>query len=57
VSLLFVNYDNLFSNVTASPHFFNDGLVGALHGADVSGLVSMGVAAAIYWGTRVVRAK
>ena len=57
VSLLFVNYDNLFSNVTASPHFFNDGLVGALHGADVSGLVSIGVAAAIYWGTRVVRAK
>jgi NCS1 family nucleobase:cation symporter-1 len=57
VSLLFVNYDNLFSNVTASPHFFNDGLVRALHGADVSGLVSMAVAAAIYWGARVVHAK
>jgi NCS1 family nucleobase:cation symporter-1 len=57
VSLLFVNYDNLFSNVTASPHFFNDGLVRALHGADGSGLVSMAVAAAIYWGVRVVQAK
>jgi nucleobase:cation symporter-1, NCS1 family len=57
VSLLFVNYDNLFSNVTASPHFFNDGLVGALHGADLSGLVSMAVAAAVYWGARMVHAK
>jgi purine-cytosine permease-like protein len=57
VSLLFVNYDNLFSNVTASPHFFNDALVRALHGADVSGLVSMAVAAALYWGARLVRAK
>lgn len=57
VSLLFVNYDNLFSNVTASPHFFNEGLVSALHGADVSGLVSMAVAAAIYWSARVVHAR
>jgi nucleobase:cation symporter-1, NCS1 family len=55
VSLLFVNYDNLFSNVTTSRHFFNDGLVGALHGADVSGLVSVAAAAAVYWGVRVLR--
>jgi NCS1 family nucleobase:cation symporter-1 len=57
VSLLFVNYDNLFSNVTASPHFFNDGLVAALHGADLSGLVSMAVAAAVYWGARMANSK
>src|ERR1700730_6991029 len=52
VSLLFVNYDNLFSNVTASPHFFNDPLIGGLHGADVSGLMSIAIAAAVYWGAR-----
>ena len=51
-SLLFVNYDNLFGNLIASPHFFNDGLIGSLHGADASGLVSIGVAAAVYWGGR-----
>ena len=48
-SVLFVNYDNLFSNLVSSPHFFNDALIGGLHGADVSGLVSIGVAAAVYW--------
>src|SRR6195256_3232958 len=49
-SLLFVNYRNLFSNLISAPHFFNDGLVGgALHGADMSGLVSIAVAAAVYW--------
>ncbi len=52
VSLLFVNYDNLFINVIATPKFFNDGLIGGLHGADLSGLVSVAVAAAIYWGAR-----
>ena len=51
-SLLFVNYDNLFGNLISSPHFFNDGLIGRLHGADTSGLVSIAVAAAIYWGGR-----
>ena len=56
-SLLFVNYANLFGNVVASPHFFNDPLVGTLRGADVSGLVSVTVAAAVYAaGRRVVRA-
>jgi NCS1 family nucleobase:cation symporter-1 len=48
-SILFVNYDNLFSNVVSAPHFFNDGLIGGFHGADVSGLVSIAVAAAVYW--------
>ena len=51
-SLLFVNYDNLFGNVVATPHFFNDGLIAGLHGADASGLVSIAVAAAVYWGGR-----
>src|SRR5882762_4549300 len=45
-SLLFVNYDNLFGNLLASPRFFNDGLIAGLHGADLSGLVSIAVAAA-----------
>lgn len=52
VSLLFVNYANLFSNVAGSPGFFNDPLISRLHGADLSGLVSVGVAAAVYWGGR-----
>jgi hypothetical protein len=43
-----VNYVNLFGNVSASKSFFNDGLIAALHGADISGLVSIGVAAAVY---------
>jgi NCS1 family nucleobase:cation symporter-1 len=52
VSLLFVNYGNLFGNVVSKPSFFNAGLVGALHGADLSGLVSIAVAAGIYWAGR-----
>jgi NCS1 family nucleobase:cation symporter-1 len=54
-SLMFVNYLNLFSNVAGTPTFFNDGLVSALHGADLSGLVSVAVAAAVYWAGRRVR--
>ncbi len=54
-SLVFVNYLNLFSNVAGTPTFFNDGLVSALHGADLSGLVSVAVAAAVYWAGRRVR--
>jgi NCS1 family nucleobase:cation symporter-1 len=54
-SLLFVNYVNLFSNVSGAPTFFNHGLVSALHGADLSGLVSVAVAAAVYWTGRRVR--
>jgi len=57
VSLLFVNYANLFSNVTSSSGFFNSGLVESLHGADVSGLVSIGVAAAVYWGGQRLTAR
>ncbi len=48
-SLLFVNYVNLFGNLVARPSFFNDGLVTGLHGADLSGIVSVAVAAAVYW--------
>ncbi len=51
-SLIFVNYTNLFGNVVSTPHFFNDGLIAGLHGADASGLVSIAVAAAVYWGGR-----
>jgi NCS1 family nucleobase:cation symporter-1 len=56
VSLCFVNYGNLFSNLGAGPIFFNAGLVTALHGADLSGLVSAAVAAALYLGARRLRA-
>jgi hypothetical protein len=52
VSLLFVNYPNLFSNIVVTPSFFNHGLITALHGADLSGLVSVAVAAAVYWAGR-----
>ena len=48
-SLLFVNYDSLFSNLVPAHGFFNSELIGALHGADVSGMVSIVVAAAVYW--------
>jgi hypothetical protein len=52
VSLLFVNYGNLFSNVVSQPHYFNDSVISAMHGADISGLISVAVAAAVYWGAR-----
>ncbi|MBO0687432.1 MAG: hypothetical protein J2P45_30140, partial [Candidatus Dormibacteraeota bacterium] len=51
VSLLFVNYPNVFPGVQA----FNQPLIDLLHGADVSGLVSMVVAAGVYTG--LVRAR
>ena len=54
-SLLFVNYQNLFGNVLVRPRFFNDGLVGTLHGADLSGLVSIVVAAVVYLVARRLR--
>ena len=54
-SLLFVNYDNLFSNLGAGRAFFNHSLIAGLHGADLSGIVSAAVAAAIYLGIRRVR--
>ena len=52
VSLLFVNYANLFSNLMANPTFFNGGLIASLHGADFSGVISAAVAAAVYWAGR-----
>src|ERR1700682_476483 len=48
-SPVFVEYPNLFGNVYASTRFFNEGLVAGLHGADISGLVSIAVAGAVYW--------
>ncbi|MGH7863137.1 MAG: purine-cytosine permease family protein [Candidatus Dormibacteraceae bacterium] len=44
-SLLFVNYPNIFPGL----HAFNQPLVDQLHQADISGLVSIGVAALVYW--------
>ena len=52
VSLLVVNYGNLFSNVGRQGGFFNDGLIRGLHSADLSGLVSVAVAAAVYLAAR-----
>jgi NCS1 family nucleobase:cation symporter-1 len=54
VSLVFVNYQNLFGNVMPGP-FFNQPLVDALHGADLSGLVSVAVAAGVYFAARTWR--
>jgi NCS1 family nucleobase:cation symporter-1 len=54
VSLVFVNYANLFQAPHA--HFFNQGLIGGLPGADLSGLVSVGVAALSYLALRRLRA-
>jgi NCS1 family nucleobase:cation symporter-1 len=49
VSLVFVNYSNLFSNAGALGSIKpNQPLIDALHGADLSGLISVGVAAAAY---------
>jgi nucleobase:cation symporter-1, NCS1 family len=55
-SLVFVNYANLFGNVLPNASFFNAGLITWLHGADLSGLVSVLVAAAVYWTGRRVTA-
>jgi len=51
-SLLFVNYDNLFSNLGTGGAFFNQSLIAGLHGADLSGVVSAAVAAGVYVGAR-----
>ncbi len=56
VSLVFVNYGNLFANVAQSVSFPNQPLIDALHGADLSGFVSVGVAAGAYlWLRRALR--
>jgi purine-cytosine permease-like protein len=54
-SLLFVNYGNLFSNLAGTSRFFNSGLIDTFHGADLSGLVSISVAAAVFWTGRRMR--
>ncbi len=56
VSLAFVNYPNLFSSVLPNAHFPNQPLIDALHSADLSGIVSVVVAAASYLGLRRVMA-
>jgi NCS1 family nucleobase:cation symporter-1 len=56
VSLLFVNYPILFSTVFPGAHFPNQPLIDALHGADVSGVASVLVAAGSYLGLRRVMA-
>jgi len=55
-SLVFVNYPNLFSTAFPTATFPNQPLIDALHGADLSGIVSVGVAAAAYLGLRKVMA-
>jgi NCS1 family nucleobase:cation symporter-1 len=55
VSLAFVNYENLFGNVLPGASFFNDRLIAGLHGADLSGLISIAVAAIVYWAARRVQ--
>jgi nucleobase:cation symporter-1, NCS1 family len=54
LSLLFVNYPNLFGTVLPGVRFPNQGLIDALHGADISGAVSVVVAATAYLGLRRV---
>ncbi|HVB76585.1 MAG TPA: cytosine permease [Candidatus Nitrosotalea sp.] len=48
LSLLFVNYPNIFPGI----HALNQPLIGALHQADLSGIVSALVAAAVYLALR-----
>jgi nucleobase:cation symporter-1, NCS1 family len=55
-SLVFVNYPNLFGAVFPDAHFPNQPLIDALHGADLSGLVGLVVAAGLYAGLRRARA-
>jgi NCS1 family nucleobase:cation symporter-1 len=54
VSLVFVNYPNLFSSAFPGATFPNQPLIDALHGADVSGIASVLVAAGSYIGLRKV---
>ncbi len=56
ISLVFVNYPNLFGSVFPDARFPNQALIDLLHGADLSGLVGLGVAAVVYALLRRVRA-
>ena len=56
VSLVVVNYPNLFSTAFPGAHFPNQPLIDALHGADISGIASVLVAAGSYIGLRKVMA-
>jgi NCS1 family nucleobase:cation symporter-1 len=55
-SLVFVNYPNLFSAVFPNAHFPNQPLIDLMHGADLSGLVGLAVAAGLYTALRRARA-
>ena len=48
VSLVFVNYPNLFSTAFPTAHYPNQALIDGLHNADLSGLVSVGVAGLVF---------
>ena len=52
LSLAFVNYPNLFGSAFPTAHYPNQALIDGLHSADLSGLVSVGVAAAVLLGLR-----
>jgi len=56
VSLVFVNYPNLFGGVFPSANFPNQPLIDFLHGADLSGLVGLAVAAGTYVALRRAQA-
>jgi nucleobase:cation symporter-1, NCS1 family len=56
VSLIFVNYPNLFATAFPSAHFPNQPLIDALHGADISGAIAVLVAGGSYLGLRKVLA-
>ena len=56
VSLVFVNYPNLFSTAFPGAHYLNQPLIDALHGADISGVASVLIAAGSYLGLRKVMA-
>jgi nucleobase:cation symporter-1, NCS1 family len=55
-SLAFVNYPNLFGGVFPTAHFPNQPLIDFLHGADLSGLIGLVVAATLYTALRQARA-
>lgn len=57
LSLVFVNYPNLFASAFPNAHYPNQALVDGLHNADLSGLVSVGAAAIFFLGLRRLRAK
>ncbi|HEY8736705.1 MAG TPA: cytosine permease [Candidatus Dormibacteraeota bacterium] len=56
LSLIFVNYPNLFATAFPNAHFPNQPLIDALHGADISGAIAVLVAGGAYLALRKVMA-